>query len=180
MTVVGRTMGIAMAFVPALAVAQTNPYAGQESRDIKALSAEEVESYLSGSGMGLAKAAELNRHPGPKHVLELADRLGLSESQRKAVQASFDRMHARAVELGRSLVAEERALDGAFAEARLDASSLAERVRSIARVQGDLRLTHLTAHIETRAILTPEQIAAYDRLRGYDSGGGHEHHHPGP
>ena len=36
--------------------------------DIKALSSEEVEQYLSGAGMGYAKAAELNRHPGPIHV----------------------------------------------------------------------------------------------------------------
>jgi Spy/CpxP family protein refolding chaperone len=128
--------------------------------------------------MGLAKAAELNRFPGPKHVLDLAERLELSEPQRRAVQASFDRMHARAVELGGALVAEERALDGAFAEARLDASSLARRVRSIARLQGDLRMAHLTAHLETRAVLTPEQIAAYDRLRGY--GQGREHHHQSP
>lgn len=28
--------------------------------------------------MGYAKAAELNRHPGPMHVLELADQLKLA------------------------------------------------------------------------------------------------------
>jgi Spy/CpxP family protein refolding chaperone len=171
-------MALVLVVTPAVAGGQTNPYAGQETRQIKALSPEEVESYRSGSGMGLAKAAELNRHPGPKHVLELADKLGLSESQRKAVQASFDRMHARAVDLGLALVAEERALDGAFAEARLDTSSLAERVRSIARLQGDLRLAHLTAHLETRAVLTAEQVAVYDRLRGYGEGHGHRHGTP--
>ena len=31
-----------------------SPYAGQESRDIKALSADDVQSYLSGKGMGFA------------------------------------------------------------------------------------------------------------------------------
>jgi hypothetical protein len=38
----------------------SSPYVGQEGRKIKALSEEEVQGYLSGSGMGLAKAAELN------------------------------------------------------------------------------------------------------------------------
>jgi len=169
-------IALVLGVVPVVAVAQTQPYAGQQAREIKALSAEEIESYLSGSGMGLAKAAELNRFPGPKHVLELGERLELSEPQRRAVQASFDRMHARAVELGRSLVAEERALDEAFAEVRLDASSLAEHVRAIARLQGDLRLAHLTAHLETRAILNADQVAAYDRLRGYRQGREHHHH----
>ncbi len=37
-----------------------SPYAGQESREIKALSPEEISSLLSGKGMGFAKAAELN------------------------------------------------------------------------------------------------------------------------
>lgn len=41
------------------------PYAGQQSRDIKALSDEEMKGYLTGAGMGFAKAAELNRYPGP-------------------------------------------------------------------------------------------------------------------
>jgi hypothetical protein len=39
------------------------------------------------------------------------------------------------------------------------------------------------AHLETRAILTPEQVAQYDKLRGYtetgtssrDHAGGHQH-----
>jgi hypothetical protein len=34
-----------------------SPYAGQETRDIKSLSPEEVDAYLSGKGLGLAKAA---------------------------------------------------------------------------------------------------------------------------
>lgn len=28
-------------------------------------------------------------------------------------------------------------------------------------------MTHLAAHLETRAILIPEQVALYDKLRGY-------------
>jgi len=42
-----------------------SPYAGSENREIKALSTDEIASYLQGKGMGFAKAAELNHHPGP-------------------------------------------------------------------------------------------------------------------
>ncbi len=38
-----------------------SPYAGQEGRDVKALSTEEVNAYLSGAGLGMAKAAESGR-----------------------------------------------------------------------------------------------------------------------
>jgi hypothetical protein len=71
--------------VPAFAWAQT-PYAGMQSRQIKALSDQQIADLRAGRGMGLALAAELNGYPGPSHVLELADQLGLSPEQRSKVQ----------------------------------------------------------------------------------------------
>src|SRR5262249_1929289 len=49
----------------------SNPYAGQQSRSIKALSEDDIAALLKGAGIGLAKAAELNGYPGPAHVLAL-------------------------------------------------------------------------------------------------------------
>jgi hypothetical protein len=54
------------------------PYAGLEARSIKTLSDQQIGDLRAGRGMGLALAAELNGYPGPMHVLELADALGLS------------------------------------------------------------------------------------------------------
>ena len=73
--------------------AQESPYVGLESRDIKSLSQRQIDLYLSGHGMGLALAAELNRYPGPKHVLELSDQLKLTREQKDATQAIYDSMH---------------------------------------------------------------------------------------
>ncbi|MDL1878575.1 hypothetical protein FBQ85_25940, partial [Cytophagia bacterium CHB2] len=66
---------IALLAAPALAQHQHSPYAGEESREIKSLSPQEIRMYLEGHGMGLAKAAELNHYPGPRHVMELAKQL---------------------------------------------------------------------------------------------------------
>jgi hypothetical protein len=66
--------------------AQT-PYAGMQSRSIKALSDQQIADLNAGRGMGLALAAELNGYPGPLHVLELADKLDLSADQRAACDA---------------------------------------------------------------------------------------------
>ena len=69
------------------AIAQHHgPYTGQQNREIKALSPQEMQNYLEGKGMGYAKAAELNHYPGPAHALELADRLELTSEQRAAVE----------------------------------------------------------------------------------------------
>src|SRR5262245_40334747 len=92
---------IALVLATAPAAAQSHqPYAGLESRPIKALSAQQIADLRAGRGMGLALAAELNGYPGPAHVLELADRLALSDEQRAKVQALFDAMKSEAVPLG--------------------------------------------------------------------------------
>lgn len=78
------------------AFAQT-PYAGMQSRPIKALSEQQVADLGAGRGMGLALAAELNGYPGPSHVLELAEKLELSADQRASIQRLFDSMKAEAV-----------------------------------------------------------------------------------
>src|SRR4051794_25283192 len=97
------------------ASAQHQPYAGMQVRPIKTLSDQQIDDLRSGRGMGLALAAELNGYPGPSHVLELGDKLGLSNDQRTRVQALFNEMKAEAVPLGEKLIAQEADLDRQFA-----------------------------------------------------------------
>jgi Spy/CpxP family protein refolding chaperone len=153
------------------------PYAGQEKRAVKALSDAEVADLLAGRGMGLAKAAELNGYPGPAHLLEHAAALKLSDDQRRAIEAIRARMSADAAALGREIVARERELDAAFAAGRIDAALLKTKTGEIAALMGRLRAVHLAAHIESRPLLTPQQVADYNKLRGY-TGPDEPQHHP--
>jgi Spy/CpxP family protein refolding chaperone len=155
-------------------VPAASPYAGQEERDIKALSVQEVADYLTGKGMGFAKAAELNGYAGPKHVLELADELALSAEQRTRTQALFDSMQTKAIVLGRRLVDEEGKLDRLFASATVTQAVLQDTVARIGALQADVRAAHLEAHLAQAKILTPEQRTRYIHLRGYH--GSAEHH----
>ena len=156
------------------AEAQTSPYAGQQDRPIKALSDEEILSYLNGEGLGYAKAAELNRYPGPRHVLDLATQLGLTEPQKQRVQGIYDAMHEKAARLGKEIVSHEAVLDSLFSSRIIDSAGLRSLVSEIAQLQGDLRATHLQAHLAVTRILAPDQILAYDRLRGYSGSTEHE------
>jgi Spy/CpxP family protein refolding chaperone len=144
-----------------------SPYAGQESSEIKALSADELKAYREGTGMGLAKPAELNHYPGPRHVLDLGSDLNLTASQTAGLKAIFDRMHEEAVTLGKKIIDKEKALDREFASGAIDDRKLRTLIAQIAGLQADLRTTHLKAHLETRKILTQLQVARYDELRGY-------------
>ncbi len=143
------------------------PYAGQQTRTIKALSAEEIAALREGEGMGMAKAAELNGYPGPNHVLRLATQLGLSQSQQEQVKAVFDRMGAEAKRLGAELIAREQALDQLFAKGDVTPDRLTAVTAAIGELQGRLRSVHLAAHLATRILLSPDEIARYEQLRGY-------------
>ena len=100
---------VALAALAVPAAAQNrSPYAGQEQRSIKALSEEDILGLTEARGMSLAKAAELNSYPGPAHVLEMADRLGLSTAQRTATEALFADMRDRARPLGAKIIEAER------------------------------------------------------------------------
>jgi Spy/CpxP family protein refolding chaperone len=156
--------------------ADTSPYAGEQGRTIKALSPGEIDDLRTGRGMGLAKAAELNGFPGPMHVLELADRLGLSAEQRSATHALVARMKADAQRLGADIIAAEQALDRAFADRGIDDGALQAKLAEIARLQGELRYVHLRTHLAQAALMTPEQRRQYDMLRGYAEGGATPQH----
>lgn len=143
------------------------PYAGLAGREIKALSAEQVDQLLGGQGMGFALAAELNHYPGPRHALELATPLGLSAEQRAQILAIQAAMSAEAVRLGKQVVEQERELDRRFASGRIDLTELRALTGAIARRQGELRAAHLGAHLAVRALLSEGQILHYDELRGY-------------
>lgn len=154
-----------------------SPYVGQEQREIKALSTEEIAGYLSGSGMGLAKVAELHHYPGPRHVLDLAEPLQLSAEQRQKTQSIFEEMRTEAVRLGTHLLEKERQLDTLFAAGTITEAQVDQLVTEIGTMQGQLRLVHLRAHLAQRAILTSAQVRRYDTLRGYNMS---QHDHSDP
>ena len=151
--------------------AHQQPYAGLQSREIKALSPQEIDDYLSGAGMGFALAAELNGYPGPRHVLENAGELELSDSQLAQTRRLFSQMENEAKPLGRAVVDKERELDKLFSGGAVGEESLHAAVAEIAELKGRLRAAHLKYHLAMKALLSPKQLAKYESLRGY-----HQHH----
>jgi hypothetical protein len=116
---------------------------------------------------GLAKAAELNHYPGPRHVLELAGQLQLSDEQRGRTQGIFEEMKSQATSLGKQFVEKEQLLDSRFAEGTISDAEVEQLVTEISVIQGKLRAVHLRAHLAQRAVLTQDQIRLYDAHRGY-------------
>ena len=144
-------------------------YAGQENREIKSLSAEDIAQLRQGAGWGLAKAAELNGLPGPRHLLDAAIELSLSDSQIASITSIYDEMKARAIIHGELLITREQELESLFRSQHIDETSLRNALSKIAEARKELRFVHLAAHLKTPAILSKEQIESYNALRGYGS-----------
>ena len=174
--VLGVALGAAAtAYGPSLLRHAAQPYAGQEGQAISSLSAADVAALEAGEGWGLAKPAELNDHPGPAHVIELADDLDLSADQRTRIDAAFAAMRGAAQEAGRALIAAERALDRGFERGDLDRTALRELLAQAEAARARLREVHLAAHLDITPVLSREQRERYATLRGYDGDrhGGH-------
>ena len=149
--------------------ANFSPYVGQHKQVIKGLSAKDIDQLKSGSGWGLAKAAELNGIPGPAHLLELQKQIPLSDSQIEKITLLHSQMQTKAITLGEQLIQLEQELESYFANKNISDIRLHDALTKIATVRKNLRYTHLSAHIKTLDILSAKQIQKYNRLRGYDS-----------
>jgi len=155
----------------------TSPYVEQMASPVRGLSAQEVADLRAGHGMGFARMAELNSYPGPRHVLDLQQELQLSAEQVAAIDAIFGAMEGQAQQLGQQILTLEEQLSTAFASGEIDDEALQTQVMTLADLYGQLRLTHLRAHLQVTSLLTPEQIATYNQLRGYLGDGEHSHMH---
>src|SRR3954468_6372728 len=153
-----RSLIAAALMLAATAANAQTPYAGMQTRSIKALSEQQVADLGAGRGMGLALAAELNGYPGPSHVLELANKIGLSDVQLNSVRGMFESMKNETIPIGERLIEQEAALDSLFAEHAITAEKVSAATAEIGATQAQLRAAHLNYHLMTVAMLEPSQI----------------------
>ncbi|WP_170470162.1 hypothetical protein [Ruegeria arenilitoris] len=171
-----KRFALLVAILPSVAFTQTHSgnhntipsaYAGEETRLIKSLSEQDLEEIARGGGWGLARAAELNGVPGPMHLLEIADQIGLTEEQRHEIELIRAQMQADAIQAGEHFIEMEQALDLAFQQGVPTAETLERLVMQAGAARAALRLVHLNAHLLTLTLLTDAQVSQYSVLRGY-------------
>lgn len=167
--------------------AVSSDYAGEEMRTIKSLSPDEIEGLKAGAGTpfnGMAKPAELNGYPGPRHVLDAyeAGQFELSDGQLAQVRSLFNEMKKQAIPLGEQIIQVEQEMDDAFSSGEINAKDLKQYITKSAELYSQLRFVHLYTHLKMMEVLSAEQVEAYNRLRGYTSANpcenipeGHDH-----
>lgn len=171
---------VAVGSLPTLATSPTgllaqhehapSPYAEIAIDEATSLPVEEVAGLRAGEGLGMALQAELAGYPGPTHALELASRLELSSLQTSSLEDVRRRMTEAAVTKGAEVLAAEAELAELFRSGGAEPQDVEVLSLVVGRLRAELRAIHLAAHIETRALLSEEQIRMYRRHRGYGPG----------
>ena len=121
----------------------------------------------SGEGMGMAKYAELNGYPGPRHVLELANELELTEEQKMATENIFDKMKSEAVKKGEKVISIEEEFHDLIISGKAAKEAVMKMSAEIGQLRGELRAVHLTGHLRMMEIMNQEHIHRYMQLRDY-------------
>ncbi len=118
-----------------------------------------------GRGFGLAFAADQNGYPGPMHVLELKDRLGLTPAQEARAQALMHAMFTESRPKSARLLEAEARLRRIFTDGAADEASVRAAAAEVERLRGEVRLVHLLTHLKTRDLLTEDQRRIYHEAR---------------
>ena len=166
--------------LPFSAFAQNDDHQQHKNTDnqgqhTSSLSPDDITGLQEGRGMGMAKPAELNGYPGPLHVLELADALGLTMDQRMETQRLREAMLAEAQPLGAQIVEQERRLDMMFVQQHADQEMIEAVTAEIGLLRAQLRAVHLIAHVGMYGTMTSGQRTLYASLRGYTEPDGQPH-----
>lgn len=127
----------------------------------EACEADFEKTVAAGRGFGMAFTADRNGYPGPLHVLELAQRLGLTAEQGAKVRALMQAMYDESRPKGARLLEAERRLQRLFERGAVDEAGVRAALAEVERARAEVRLVHLLTHVKARDLLTPEQRAIY-------------------
>lgn len=144
--------------------------------EIRGLDQDTIDGYLTGKGLGQALPAELNGYPGPRHTIDMAEELELTEEQLVEVQALFDDMQSAVIPLGEQYLEAVTELELAFREGTITEEYLQNQLEKITSIEAQMRYVHLSTHLATIDILSQDQIMEYNMMRGYGDGMDHEQH----
>jgi hypothetical protein len=164
-------IAITLAACQPMATKHVSPYAGEEANKITSLTDIDIQSLKEGTGVafgGMAKLAELNSYPGPRHIIDLKEELNLDQEQLENITNSYKSMNQQSIQIGEQILTLEEELDLRFKDKTITRENLQNLVSQSASLYGRLRNIHLQAHLESADILTEQQIMKYDELRGYN------------
>jgi Spy/CpxP family protein refolding chaperone len=138
---------------------------GEGHRAAEACATQFDQVVADGRGFGMAFAADQNGYPGPMHILELRERLGLTPDQVTRAEALMRAMFEQSRPKSRHLLDAEARLRRLFADGVATEAAVRAAVADVERAHADVRLVHLLTHLQARDLLTDPQRRLYHEAR---------------
>jgi len=150
----------------AAVVAQSRPDSTAGKSPVRTLNRQQYDAYLKGTAADeMAIVAEMNHYPMPDNVLELSNQLDLSTVQIKKITEVNTQMHRRRIQIGGSIISNEKMLDSLFKTRKMTDGNLIFYTNRHGLYQGELKNAILQACMATEKLLSAQQIAKLEALQ---------------
>lgn len=136
---------------------------------VKTLTDEQYNSILNGDDVhNLAYVAQLYRYPYPDQILKYRTHLKLSPEQIAKLKAINATLHLKKVEVGLSVMQNERMIDSLFRTRRLSEGLIVYYTNRYGLYEGEFRGVLLIACYNARKVLNPVQLNQYNELLNHN------------
>jgi len=137
---------------------------------VRTLTDQQYNAYLKGADLGnkMAYVAELNHYPLPDKLLQYKKELDLSPSQIAGITAILKTLQMKKLEIGGSVIRNERMLDSLFRTHKLDDGIIIFYGNRYGLYEGEYRTALLTACYKTQKLLTDRQIKQFEALQKHN------------
>jgi len=150
----------------ASAKAQTQPDSAAKHSPLKTLSYEQYNALINGDDIyGMSLAAELNHYPLPDKILKFKKELNLGPLQITKISAIAKELHRKKLEMGLTIIDNEKTIDSLFRTNKVDNGSLIFYANRYGLYQGEIRNAILQACLATRNLLSQQQVNKFEALQ---------------
>lgn len=106
----------------------------------------------------------------PELIMQHRRAIGLTDEQRDAISKMIGELQGEVVSLQWELLDEVQQLKQATAGTRVDLDRSLDQLENVLETEGKIKKAHLEMLVRIKNLLTPQQQATLDRLRGGDAG----------
>jgi hypothetical protein len=150
-------------------IAQSTADSIMKHSPVRTLTDKQYNAYLKGTDVGnLGYVAEINHYPLPDKLLQYKKELDLSPSQMVAINSIIKQLQMKRLEIGVSVIRNERVLDSMFRTGKFDEGTIIFYGNRYGLYQGEYRTAVLTACFKTQKVLTDRQIKKFEALQKHN------------
>lgn len=133
---------------------------------VRTLTRQQYDAYLKGDAANeMAAVGEMNHYPMPDKVLKLSSQLNLTPIQIQKITEINTLMHRRRLQIGGSVISNEKMLDSLFKYKKVSDGNLIYYTNRHGLYQGELKNAILQACLATEKVLSAQQIAKFEALQ---------------